>query len=217
MAKRRRATRGRLLESAHAVMSRVGVDAAKIKDITEGADVGFGTFYNYFASKDDLAKQVLDCVIDDLGRRNLAATRALRGESEALVIPVSTRLVMREALAAPMWEWWALRPDMLVDRMREGFGRFGRDDIRAANAAGIIHLDEGDIDSAWALTTWMMVGGIHDVVVGDRPADSIAFVAVSIMRMMGTAFDEARRISTAPLPIYPPPDINWDFALDAEK
>lgn len=217
LAKRRRATRARLLEAAYDVMSRVGVDAAKIKDITDAADVGFGTFYNYFESKDDLAKQVLDCVIDDLGRRNLAATRALRGESEALVIPLSTRLVMREALATPMWEWWALRPEMLVDRMRDGFGRFGRDDIRAAVAAGIVRLDETDIESAWALTTWMMVGGIHDVVVGDRPPDSAVFVVDAIMRMMGLPLEDARRISAAVLPPYPPPDVDWNFALSANR
>jgi hypothetical protein len=63
----------------------------------------------------------------------------------------------------------------------------------------------------------MMVGGIHDIVVGDRPAESAVFVVDSIMRMMGVVFAEARRIAAAPLPAYPPPDIDWDFVLDVKK
>ena len=45
------AQRARLLEAPYDVMAEIGVDAAKIKDITDRADVGLGTFYNYFETK----------------------------------------------------------------------------------------------------------------------------------------------------------------------
>lgn len=35
------------------VMAAEGADAATINDITEAADVGFGSFYNHFASKEE--------------------------------------------------------------------------------------------------------------------------------------------------------------------
>src|SRR5580698_5223868 len=130
--RRRRGTRARLIEAAYDVMAENGVDAAKIQDITERADVGFGTFYNYFETKDQIAAQVLDCVIDDLGRRNLAATRELRKKDPVVVICISIRLLMREAIRTPMWQWWALRPDLLVDRFREGFRPFALHDIGEA-------------------------------------------------------------------------------------
>lgn len=210
--KRRRATRARLLKAAFDVMSEVGVDAAKIKEITDLADVGFGTFYNYFVSKDELANQMLDCVIDDYGRRNVQATQDLQREDPALVVPVSMRLVMREAARSPMWQWWALRPDLLVDRMRNGFGRFSRRDMLDGIDRGIFRITEAEVDQAWALACWMMVGGIHDIVVGDRPLESEVFVVHAIMRMLGVDLETASRISSSPLPQYSHQDINWNLA-----
>ena len=194
-------------------MAEVGVDAAKIKDITDRADVGFGTFYNYFQSKDELANQVLDCIIHDYGRRNIVATQHFRQEDPALIMPISMRLVMREAARTRIWQWWALRPDLLVDRMREGFGSFAKRDMLDAIKNGVIKLAVKDIDPTWALAVWMMVGGIHDIVVALRPPDNDVFVADAIARVMGAEPELARRISTAPLPKYTTQRIDWSFEL----
>lgn len=217
LAKRRRATRARLLQAAYEVMSEVGVDAAKLKDITDRADVGFGTFYNYFSTKDALAVQVLDCVINDLGRRNIVATKTLREEDVALVMPVSTRLVLREAMAGAMWQWWALRPDLLATRMSEGFRPFATKDMREGITRGIFQLTDKSVDLAWTLAVWMMVGGIHDVVVGTAPLETESFVAEAIMRMMGVPTTTAKRISSSKLPKLPPARIDWSFELDARE
>lgn len=212
MARKRAITRASLLAAAFEVMADCGVDGAKIKDITDRADVGFGTFYNYFESKDDLASAVLDCMIDDLGRRNAVATKELREESPAFVFAVSTRLVIREAAKEPIWQWWAMRPDLLVDRLRDGFGPFAKRDIRDGINSGIFHIDAGDIDQAWALACWVMVGGIHDIVVGARTANDDGFVAQATAALLGLDFASAQRVSTYPLPDYPPASIDWHFS-----
>src|ERR1044072_8155988 len=184
LAKKRRQTRARLLEAAYHIMSDVGVNAAKTKDITDRADIGFGTFYNYFESKDQLASQVLDCLIDDFGRRNIAATRGLARKDPALVMPVSIRLVLRTVMASPLWQWRAMRPDLLADRMREGFDPFAMRDMREAARRGIFQLEDQNIPDAWALAVWMMVAGIRDVAVGNRSPDIEIFVTESVMRLM---------------------------------
>lgn len=214
--RKKRVTRARLLEAAYEVISQVGVDAAKIKDITDKADVGFGTFYNYFETKDELAGAVLDCVIDDYGRRNVQATQGLRRENPALVMPISMKLVMQETARLPMWQWWARRPDLLVDRMRKGFGRFGKRDIRDGMAHGIFKLRPEEVDSTWELAVWMMVGGIHDIVVGEGTLSSEAFVVNCIMRMLGMSADLAEKISSCPLPAYSQPNIEWTFELEED-
>jgi AcrR family transcriptional regulator len=213
LARRRRGTRARLIKAAYDVMAENGVDAAKIQDITERADVGFGTFYNYFATKDQIAAQVLDCVIDDLGRRNIVATRDLRKKDPSLVICISIRLLMREAIRTPMWQWWALRPDLLVDRFREGFRPFALHDLRAAIVRKRIRLEMSELEVTWALATWAMVGGIHDAVIGKRSATVDMSVAASILRLYGTPTAEARQLSQTALPKYPPPTIDWTFEL----
>jgi AcrR family transcriptional regulator len=213
LAKRRRLTRARLLESAYQVMSRTGVDAAKIQEITDKADIGFGTFYNYFETKDQLASQVLDCVINDLGRRNEIATRRIRSINPALVMPLSIRLWLHEAMHAPMWEWWVLRPDLLVNRMREGFGPFGMRDMRDAISCGTFKIAEKDVEPMWALACWTMVGGMHDIDIGRRPDKDEFLVVESIMRMMGVESEAAKRLSRGTLPKLPPAGIDWSFEI----
>ena len=172
-----RATRARLLCAAYEIMSDGGVDSARVRDITDKADIGFGTFYNYFEDKDAVARSVLDCIIHDLGERIRIATAHLRGIDTALLMGTANRLVLRSAMSDPIWRWWALRPDLLFDRMSKGFGPFAIEDVRQAVEAGTSSLSVDQIDAAWALATWLMVGGIHDVAVGDRPPESETFVA----------------------------------------
>src|SRR5262245_42665756 len=51
-ARRKRETREKLLRAAFRLIAERGVDGVAINEITEAADVGFGSFYNHFESKD---------------------------------------------------------------------------------------------------------------------------------------------------------------------
>lgn len=53
-ARRKAQTRALLLDAAAGVMSDVGYHDAKVQDIAARADVGTGTFYNYFGSKEEI-------------------------------------------------------------------------------------------------------------------------------------------------------------------
>jgi hypothetical protein len=183
------------------------------RHITDRADIGFGTFYLYFATKDVLARDVLDCVINDLGRRCDLATLQLRSKDVALVMPVSMRLVMQHWMRAPLWRWWALRPDLLVDRVRDGFRPFAVRDICAAAKAGVFDIDCEKIDQIWSLMVWMLVGALHDVVITDRSSGIAPQVVNSAMHMMGVPPRDAERISSGALPKFPPPSINWNYKL----
>jgi AcrR family transcriptional regulator len=57
--RRRKATRQRLLAAALVVFEREGLADATIASITEEADVGFGTFYLYFETKEALFESVV--------------------------------------------------------------------------------------------------------------------------------------------------------------
>ena len=58
-AQRQAQTRSHLLRAAHSVFARVGLTEATIAQITEKADVGFGTFYLYFSSKEDIYRALI--------------------------------------------------------------------------------------------------------------------------------------------------------------
>ncbi len=53
-------TRERLLEAAHIVFLKDGIEAASIEDVAEAAGYSRGAFYSNFESKDDLLCAVLD-------------------------------------------------------------------------------------------------------------------------------------------------------------
>ena len=167
---RQRRTRIKLLAAGYDRMSQVGVDTTTIREVTDRADVGFGTFYNYFESKHALAAEVLECVIDNLGKRNDLVTRDLHESDPVRIVANSVRLIAREMLTDPMWRWWAEHPSLLVDRMREGFRPYGHRDFRAAMQGGQFVLIGDDVEYAWGNLNWLLAGGVSDIIGGRRPA-----------------------------------------------
>lgn len=51
--------RADLLAAAESLLARKGIERTTISDITSEAGVGFGTFYNYFASKEELYQELV--------------------------------------------------------------------------------------------------------------------------------------------------------------
>ncbi|MFZ9630393.1 MAG: TetR/AcrR family transcriptional regulator, partial [Ilumatobacteraceae bacterium] len=165
---RQRQTRLRLRQVAHDLIAAQGVDATTIQAITEAADIGFGTFYNYYPTKEALAEDVLDCLIHNLGVRNDRVTQVLGETDPVRIVANSVRFVMRETVANPVYHWWFDHLDLLVDRMRVGFGPFGLRDIQHAVDAGDYHIIGGDHRLAWSQLVWMMATGAKDIVRGEH-------------------------------------------------
>jgi AcrR family transcriptional regulator len=211
--RRKKATRAKLLQAASKVMAHSSVDGATIKGVTEAADVGFGTFYTYFDGKESLAAALLDCMINDIARRAEVATAALQRAKCPEVPAVRTRLLVRTAMTDPVWRWWAERPMLLFDRLNHGIGPYAKADLVADIRGGLSGLSEDELESAWRLAVWTMVGGIHDVVHGDQPFENEVMVTEAVLRLLGTDAANARLFATTVLPELPPADIDWDFVL----
>ena len=65
-ARKKAESRRRILDEAFALFSRRGLYGPKIDDITEAADIGKGTFYLHFPSKEALLKEVVHEGIEKL-------------------------------------------------------------------------------------------------------------------------------------------------------
>ena len=168
---RQHQTRLRLRQVAYRLMAEQGVDATTIQQITDLADVGFGTFYNYASSKEALAQDVLDCIINNIGRRNDLVTQMLDESDPVRIVANSVRFVIREITVDPIFRWWVDRIDVLVDRMRVGFGPFGLRDIDNAVAADRYHLIDGEPGYAWSQLVWLMAAAGSDIVRGAHPPE----------------------------------------------
>jgi len=194
-------------------MSQTGVDDTSINAIADLADVGFGTFYNYFDSKDDIAANVLDCVIDNLGRRNDLVTQALDEHDPVKIVANSVRLVAHEMSVNPMWTSWVAHPDLVVNRMRDGFRPFGRRDFDRAVLAGAFDLVDDDFELAWGSSMWMLVGGVKGVLDGQHPLESEDHIVEGILRMLGVPPNAAATATTSDLPS--PPKLEIDFSFES--
>lgn len=211
---RQRQTRIRLREVAYDLMSTAGVDATTIQQITDAADIGFGTFYNYYESKDDLAQDVLDCVIHNIGERNDLITQQLGETDPVRIVANSVRFVIRCMLEDPVFHWWVAHMDLLVDRMRDGFGPFGLRDIDRAVETGSYSIIDENRPLAWSQLNWLMAGGGRDILRGVHAAADEGAVVEGVLRVMGVAHDVAAAATSTAIP--PSPDLPIDFgaALD---
>ena len=85
-------TRVRLFRCALQLFAERGFSNVTVEDITEAADVGKGTFFNYFESKDHVLGVMAEI---QLGKVREAA--ALAGEGKQTIHSVLHRLVLRLA------------------------------------------------------------------------------------------------------------------------
>lgn len=211
---RQRQTRIRLREVAYELMSTAGVDATTIQQITDAADIGFGTFYNYYDSKDDLAQDVLDCMIHNIGERNDLITKQLGETDPVRIVANSVRFVIRCMVEDPVFHWWVAHMDLLVDRMRIGFGPFGLRDIDRAVAEGDYAIIDDDRELAWSQLNWLMAAGGRDILRGiHQPARERAIVE-GVLRVMGVAHTAAAAATKTGLP--PSPDLPIDFSYGVD-
>ena len=211
---RQRQTRLRLREVAYELFSADGVDATAIQQITDAADIGFGTFYNYAPSKEALAQDVFDCVIHTLGRRNDLVTQMLGETDPVRIVANSVRFVIREISSDPVFRWWVDRVDLLVDRMRVGFAPFGLRDIARAVDAGRYALVDDEPSYAWSQLVWLIASASCDIVGGIHPPAYERVAAEAILRVMGVEHDAAHDACTTDLPAAPSLAIDYAFETD---
>jgi AcrR family transcriptional regulator len=82
-------TRKKLLDAARAVFAEKGLEAARIEEITERADLGKGTFYNHFSDKGEAMAALVQEAVETLVSR-------IRGEcASCAVLPDLLRAILR--------------------------------------------------------------------------------------------------------------------------
>ena len=88
-------------------MAERGLEAVAINEITEAADLGFGTFYNYFASKEAIHEALVDELFESFGAA--LDQIAEQVDDPAEVIAASVRYTLRRAAEEPLWGRFLLR------------------------------------------------------------------------------------------------------------
>lgn len=215
-ARRRRETRARLLGAAMRLMAERGMDAVAVNEITEAADVGFGSFYNHFSSKEAIHAALVELVFEEFAD---ALDRALAEVSDpAEVLVASARHTLRRARSDRVWAKFLLREGLSARMLTQGLGvRLLRDLQRGVKASRFTVDDT--LTAFLSLAGTVLAGLSAEVNYGAdgearlSPAQSRALklpaadlperIATEMLRTLGLPGAEARRIARLPLAELP--------------
>lgn len=188
--KARLRTRNKLLRAARTVMAGKGIEATTINDITEEAELSFGSFYNYFSSKEEIARAVF---IDDaqlLVEAFEAAVTPTTGIAE--IVGTNFRLCVHRGICDPIWGWFLVYSIYSINDMLAIMGKPLARDIRIGNESN--DFDVVDVDA----TVDCIIGGmlflLRQVLTGTRPVSAVESAVQYVLRGLGVSHEEAARI-----------------------
>lgn len=177
-------TRRAILAAAEKVIGRDGFTAASISEITREAQVGQGTLYIYFQSKDEIFREL----VLDMGRMvRHAMTEAVAGAGHRLEVEREGLRAFLEFVAAHPDLYRIVQEAMFVapDSYREYFDTFAagyRDALLSAERTGEISAGDAEV-RAWALMGIAKSLGERLVVFGSKQSiDETIDAAADLVR-----------------------------------
>jgi AcrR family transcriptional regulator len=192
-------TRRRLLDAAREQLAHDGPESVTIQAITTRADIGQGTFYNYFASRDEMIDEVIFDVVEGMGQRLDALTAGM--EDAALIYSFSLRHLMHTAVTDPVWGWFMVRVGIAQEGLLRALGPRASRDLQIGIDSGRFQITSLPIASA--MTFGSLLAVMRDYLQGDRTMDPSDLYAENLLRMVGVPAEEAHRIAHLPLPPLP--------------
>jgi AcrR family transcriptional regulator len=196
--RRKARTRQSLIDAAVRLIADGRGDRASIQEITEAADIGFGSFYNHFDSKEQLFQTAAEEALERWGQMLDHACAGIDDPAE--VFSVSLRVSGRLAWSHPDLARFLTGLGLDALDMPRGLAPRALRDIKRGQAAGRFTIPDAEI----ALST--VAGGLlgllrarqrHPKRINETAADHLA---EAILRMLGVPAPEAKKIATTELP-----------------
>ncbi|MCG2622973.1 TetR/AcrR family transcriptional regulator [Arthrobacter sp. I2-34] len=194
--RRREQTRARLIEAAKTLMAERGVESVGISEITDAADLGAGTFYNYFQSRDEIVEAVAEASIESVGAALDRMTADM--EDPAEVFASSLRHLVLRATSDPVWGWFIVRMGAAHPTLIAILGPRAARDLRRGVDAGRFTIPNTDI--ATSCTFGSLISALHLVLSTEPPAETDQLFARTMLAMVGIDAQEAKEIAARPLP-----------------
>jgi AcrR family transcriptional regulator len=195
--RRKMRTRAALIRAAQTFMA-AGKVNVPVLEITQAADVGMGSFYNHFDSKEQLFQAAVNEVLDTYGA--LLDKLARDGDDPAETFARSFRLIGRLFRRRPDMSRVLLNSGLTLISSDRGLAPRALRDIDEATRAGRFTVDDPVLALAVAGGALMGLGQL----LHDQPERNDAAAADSVTEdvliMFGVPADDAAEICHRPLP-----------------
>jgi AcrR family transcriptional regulator len=188
---RRLTARRKLLAAGYEVIGRRGLEKSTIGEIVEEARVGVGSFYNHFASKEELAKAIFAERGDAMGAALEQA--ALNSVNVAAATCYAFRTLIETVEHDQAWAAFIVQLEPRL-HMLDGLLR---DHARVGIKAGIDRgqLNVGDIETGITAFHALMIAIAQSMLDGNLSTADAHRSSVYALRMFGIPEQEAVRLS----------------------
>lgn len=194
---RKARTRRALIDAAVRLTSSGRAGHASIQDITDEADLGFGTFYNHFTSKEELFSLASDEVQEQWGRELDAACEGV--DDPAMAFTTKFRLAARAGRSHPDRARFLTELGLEALQRTDGLGPRARRDLGDAFAQG--SLSHPHPPTALAAVAATLLRILEEQLANPDAVDDevVDKVAESLLVMLGASHAAARALVAAPL------------------
>ena len=194
--RRKARTRQALIDAAVRLIGEGRGDRASIQEITEAADIGFGSFYNHFDSKEQLFQAAAEEVMERWGQMIDRATASISDPAE--LVAVGVRIAGRLGWTHP--DIAAFAAGAGLDILDIGLAPRALRDIRAGQAAGRFTVPHAEVALgavAGGLLGLLRLYQQHPERITETAVDELA---EAVLRLLGVPASEAARLAALPLP-----------------
>jgi len=197
--RRKAETRTKLVHAARSVFARQGMDVTTINQITEEADVGFGSFYNHFEGKDEIVAAVLEQVIAEAGAAIDHATADIDDPAE--VVAIAHRSLIAWATDDQELAWLLVRLNASHDAILTTLGSYAARDLKRGIDAERFSVDDRNI--ALIAAGGALIAVIRAVLEGRASDHADEHHAAAVLRIFGVPPEESAELAGRPLPALP--------------
>lgn len=198
--RRKRRTRAALIKAAQRLIAE-GKLNVPVLEITQSADVGMGSFYNHFESKEQLFEAAVSDVLDAYGSMLDRLTESIEDPAETFA--TSFRLTGRLFRRRPQESQILLANGLDLLSAERGLAPRALRDIKAGIAAGRFRVDDPDLALAMAGGALLGLGNLLRADPGRDDARAADVVTENVLRLFGLTPAEAHAICRRPLPKDP--------------
>ena len=195
--RRKERTRAALVRAAQRLIAEGRVNVP-VLEITQAADVGMGSFYNHFESKEQLFQAAVADVLDAHGALLDRLTASIEDPAETFA--TSFRLTGRLFRQRPQESEILLANGSALLSSDRGLAPRALRDIQAAADAGRFRVDDPELALAVAGGALLGLGALLREDRDRDDAHAADTVTENVLRLFGLSADEAHSICLRPLP-----------------
>ena len=191
--RRKAQARENLLDAARQMIAENGIARLRISDVTEQADLGFGTFYTYFDSKEALIEAVVAETLAGLART--IGTAAVASADPAKAAAEAYRRFLRFASEQPQLACVLVELNRSETAFEDAVRPWARETLEHGCASGQFTVD--DIDLALVSVAGAALAAIRAILAGVIEPGHETESRGAEMMLRGLGFDpgQARTVS----------------------